>query len=425
MAKTNTKPEIRFKGFKEDWEEKDFEQVFSNVSNNSLSREKLNYVRGMAKNVHYGDILVKFNEVLDVEKNVLPYISDNATVEKLKNSFLKDGDIIISDAAEDEIVGKCVELLNVNNEIILSGLHTIAVRPKQKFAPRYLGFYMNSNSYHDQLLKLMQGTKVLSISKSAIKNTVIRSPKSEDEQLKIGNYLESIDKLIDQHKQKHDKFKIIRIAMMEKMFPKVGTDLPEIRFNGTKEKWLKFNLGQVAPIRGGFAFKSNKFKKIGVPILKISNILPSGEVGGRFDFYDEQTQDENIFLPNNAAVIAMSGATTGKVSILKIENDKKVYQNQRVGYFENKGVVDYNFISILLRSALFSDKMSSVLVAGAQPNVSPKEINAFEFYMPQNSDEQKKIAAYFNNLDELIRNNNTQLIKLSNIKKGCLTKIFL
>jgi type I restriction enzyme S subunit len=85
----------------------------------------------------------------------------------------------------------------------------------------------------------------------------------------------------------------------------------------------------------------------------------------------------------------------------------------------------YNFISILLRSALFSDKMSSVLVAGAQPNVSPKEINAFEFYMPQNSDEQKKIAAYFNNLDELIRNNNTQLIKLSNIKKGCLTKIFL
>lgn len=425
MAKTNTKPEIRFKGFKEDWEEKDFEQVFSNISNNSLSREKLNYVRGMAKNVHYGDILVKFNEVLDVEKNVLPYISDNATVEKLKNSFLKDGDIIISDAAEDEIVGKCVELLNVNNEIILSGLHTIAVRPKQKFAPRYLGFYMNSNSYHDQLLKLMQGTKVLSISKSAIKNTIIRSPKSEDEQLKIGNYLESIDKLIAQHKQKHDKFKIIRIAMMEKMFPKVGTDLPEIRFNGTKEKWLKFNLGQVAPIRGGFAFKSNKFKKVGVPILKISNILPSGEVGGRFDFYDEQTQDENIFLPNNAAVLAMSGATTGKVSILKIENDKKVYQNQRVGYFENKGVVDYNFISILLRSALFSDKMSSVLVAGAQPNVSPKEINAFEFYMPQNSDEQKKIAAYFNNLDELIRNNNTQLIKLSNIKKGCLTKIFL
>jgi len=425
MAKTNTKPEIRFKGFKEDWEEKDFEQVFSNVSNNSLSREKLNYVRGMAKNVHYGDILVKFNEVLDVEMNVLPYISDNATVEKLKNSFLKDGDIIISDAAEDEIVGKCVELLNVNNEIILSGLHTIAVRPKQKFAPRYLGFYMNSNSYHDQLLKLMQGTKVLSISKSAIKNTIIRSPKSEDEQLKIGNYLESIDKLIAQHKQKHDKFKIIRIAMMEKMFPKVGTDLPEIRFNGTKEKWLKFNLGQVAPIRGGFAFKSNKFKKVGVPILKISNILPSGEVGGRFDFYDEQTQDENIFLPNNAAVLAMSGATTGKVSILKIENDKKVYQNQRVGYFENKGVVDYNFISILLRSALFSDKMSSVLVAGAQPNVSPKEINAFEFYMPQNSDEQKKIAAYFNNLDELIRNNNTQLIKLSNIKKGCLTKIFL
>jgi len=425
MTKKNIKPELRFSGFEEDWQEKEFEQVFSNISNNSLSREKLNYVRGTAKNVHYGDILIKFNEVLDVENNVLPYISDNATVEKLKNYSLKDGDIIMSDAAEDEIVGKCVELLNVNNQIVLSGLHTIAVRPKQKFAPRYLGYYMNSNSYHDQLMKLMQGTKVLSISKSAIKNTVIRNPQSEDEQLKIGNYLDSIDKLISQHKQKHDKFKIIRIAMMEKMFPKPGTDLPEIRFNGNKEKWLKFNLGEVAPVRGGFAFKSNKFRKTGIPILKISNILPSGEVGGRFDFYDEQIQDENIILPNNAAVIAMSGATTGKVSILKIEKGKKVYQNQRVGYFEDKGIVEYNFISILLRSALFSDKMNSVLVAGAQPNVSPKEINAFEFYMPQNKDEQLKIAAYFNNLDELIRNNNIQLVKLSKIKKGCLTKIFV
>jgi type I restriction enzyme S subunit len=69
--------------------------------------------------------------------------------------------------------------------------------------------------------------------------------------------------------------------------------------------------------------------------------------------------------------------------------------------------------------------MKSVLVAGAQPNVSPKEINAFEFYIPKNCDEQKNIGDYFNNLDDLIRNHNAQLIKLTNIKKGCLAKMFI
>jgi type I restriction enzyme S subunit len=425
MAKINTIPEVRFAGFTEEWVEKDFEEVFTNISNNSLSREKLNYVTGLAKNVHYGDILVKFNDVLDVKKEILPFVSDNATVEKLKYSFLKDGDIILSDAAEDETVGKCVELYNVDEEKILSGLHTIAVRPKEDFASKFLGYYMNSSFYHEQLLKLMQGTKVLSISKTAIKKTVIRNPKSKDEQKLIGNFFENIDKLIAEHQQKLEKFIILRKSMLVKVFPKNGNDLPEIRFDGFKEKWIKFNLGEVSPIRGGFAFKSNEFKKEGVPILKISNILPTGEVGGRFDFYDEQPQDENFLLPNNSAVLAMSGATTGKVSILKFKENKKVYQNQRVGYFQDKGVVDYSFISILLRSPLFSDKMKSVLVAGAQPNVSPKEINAFEFYIPNNSEEQKKIGTYFNNLDELIRNHNTQLVKLQNIKKAFLAKMFI
>lgn len=260
---------------------------------------------------------------------------------------------------------------------------------------------------------------------TAIKKMLFTFPKSKDEQKLIGNFFKNIDKLIAEHQQKLEKFIILRKAMLEKVFPKNGNELPEIRFDGFKEKWIKYNLGDVSPIRGGFAFKSNEFKKEGVPILKISNILPTGEVGGRFDFYDEQLQDENFLLPNNSAVLAMSGATTGKVSILKFKEDKKVYQNQRVGYFQDKGVVDYSFISILLRSALFSDKMKSVLVAGAQPNVSPKEINAFDFYIPNNSDEQKKIGTYFNNLDELIRNHNIQLVKLSNIKKAFLTKMFI
>lgn len=211
-------PEIRFKGFEGHWEDVAFGKIFQNISNNSLSRENLNYNSGIAKNVHYGDILVKFNEVLDVQREVLPFITEDEIVEKLKSNFLKDGDIIISDAAEDQSVGKCVEIVNINNCNILSGLHTIAVRPKQKFAQRYLGYYMNSNCYHNQLIRLMQGTKVLSISKTALKNTKIQFPADCEEQKMIGNYFKNLDKLIANHETQITKLRNIKKAFLAKMF---------------------------------------------------------------------------------------------------------------------------------------------------------------------------------------------------------------
>ena len=214
----STTPEIRFKGFSEPWEEKKIGEIMINISNNALSRAELNYKSGLAKNVHYGDILVKFGEILNVNRDEIPFISNGDLVSKLKPSMLQDGDIIIADAAEDESVGKCTELINVDDEIVLAGLHTIALRPIVYFAPMYLGYFMNSHTYHDQLLRLMQGTKVLSISKSVIKHTSILSPIDETEQQKIGTYFHQLDELIAHHETKVKKLKQIKIACLGKMF---------------------------------------------------------------------------------------------------------------------------------------------------------------------------------------------------------------
>ena len=91
----------------------------------------------------------------------------------------------------------------------------------------------------------------------------------------------------------------------------------------------------------------------------------------------------------------MSGATTGKVSILKCKNTDKYYQNQRVGYFKRNIQYNYDFVSTIVRSDLFKEQLMSVLVAGAQPNVSSKEIDSFEFVIPLNIEEQKKIGRIF------------------------------
>ena len=173
------------------------------LQNNTLSRAELSDEIGTAGNVHYGDILIKYGEVLDLHTESLLYIQSKEIIDKFKSSFLRDGDIIIADTAEDETVGKCTEIANLSDFDVLAGLHTIPLRPKQKYAVGYLGYYMNSNSFHDKLLPLMQGTKVTSISKSALQKTSISYPVNYSEQEKIGTYFRNLDTLITLHQRKY------------------------------------------------------------------------------------------------------------------------------------------------------------------------------------------------------------------------------
>ena len=161
-------------------------------------------------------------------------------------------------------------------------------------------------------------------------------------------------------------------------------------------------MGDAAPLRGGTAFKSEKYVDSGIPIIRISNILSNGKIGADFVYYSEQKNDEIYSLDNGAILIAMSGATTGKVSVLHIRKSMKYYQNQRVGYFTKSKNYDYKFISTIVKSQVFAKQLNLVLVAGAQPNVSAKDIDAFEFMFPKNKTEQKIIGKFFCNLDNLI-----------------------
>ena len=194
-------PEVRFPEFTDAWEQRKLGEVLVSLQNNTLSRADLSNDTGIAKNVHYGDVLIKYGEVLNVSEESIPMISDESVLTKYKASFLQNGDVIVADTAEDSTVGKCSEIAGLNDEVVLSGLHTIPYRPIEKFASGYLGYYLNSSAYHNQLIPLMQGIKVTSISKSAMQNTEIIYPKSVEEQGKIGSYFSTLDHLITLHQR--------------------------------------------------------------------------------------------------------------------------------------------------------------------------------------------------------------------------------
>lgn len=197
---------------------------------------------------------------------------------------------------------------------------------------------------------------------------------------------------------------------------------PKIRFKGFEGEWKKVKIGDVAPLAGGFAFQSGQFKTSGVPIIRISNILSSGIVGGDFVYYNEFKGDSEFRLYKGDVVIAMSGATTGKVATF--EANDFGYQNQRVGKFSRTNLVNYELLSKLVSASNFQKKIISKLTSSAQPNASSKDIDSIDLVVPEETEEQRALASYFTSLDAQIAASTSRLSSLKQIKAASLLNMF-
>ncbi|WP_213280141.1 restriction endonuclease subunit S [Chryseobacterium indologenes] len=191
--------ELRFKDnngkYYPEWNEKMMKDLFTFKVTSSFSREKLNYENGTVKNIHYGDIHTKFPTLFDAKKEVVPYINSNINITKIsEDSYCKEGDMIFADASEDlNDVGKSIEIINLNNQKILAGLHTILARPISNiFLIGFSGYLFKSQKVRAQIQKESQGSKVLSISVNRLANLFLPIPCLE-EQIKIANLFSSMD----------------------------------------------------------------------------------------------------------------------------------------------------------------------------------------------------------------------------------------
>ena len=408
------KPIIRFKGYQDDWEQRKV---------TDLGEIYIGLVTTMTE--HYtdkGHLLIRNSDIKDgyFEFGENPIYLDEEFSEQNKSRMHQLGDVITvhtGDIGTSAVIGE--------NEVNSIGFATIVTRPNQEILDsNYFATYLNTDTHKQWAISMATGDGRSNYNLKDYTKLVVPIPEIE-EQKKIATCIVNLNSLITLHQRKCDETKRLKKYMLQKMFPQNGEKVPEIRFSGFTDDWEQRKLGDVAPLRGGYAFKSSEYKKDGTPIVRISNILPDGSIGADFACYDDMENDENISLRNGDALLAMSGATTGKVSILKCKNTDKYYQNQRVGYFKRNIQYNYDFVSTIVRSDLFKEQLMSVLVAGAQPNVSSKEIDSFEFVFPLNIEEQKKIGQYFANLDTLITLHQRELENLQNIKKFMLGKMFV
>ena len=195
-----------------------FGDMMTILQNNTFSRDNLSVGGNGVRNIHYGDVLIKYGAVLDLHSENVPVINAEQDISKFSAlSYLRNGDVVFADTAEDYTVGKSTEIIGAENIAALSGLHTIPCRPQGSFAPMYLGYYFNSDYFKKQLYPMIQGTKVSSISKSEIIKTKIIVPCLQ-EQARISSIMSALDDRIDAAKHTAKDLIDLRSGLLQQLF---------------------------------------------------------------------------------------------------------------------------------------------------------------------------------------------------------------
>lgn len=415
-------PKLRFK--REDgtdypeWNSKSFSDTFSSLNNNTFSRNMLSE-SGSVCNIHYGDIFVKYGEICDVQKENIPKVNDH--IDTGKYDLLQDGDIILADTAEDETVGKATEILNVGTATVISGLHTMACRPNYKFAPMYLGYYINSPTYHNQLLPFMQGIKVTSIGRKNISETSISFPCLEEQQ-KIADFLSTVDEVIAQSEAEVANLQQQKKAAMQKIFSQ------EVRFkreDGTSyPEWEEKKLGAIgkAIIGSGFSKKYQGHKDLPIPFYKVSDM---NNVGNEIVMNNSNNYvSEELLLKmglkacqQNAIIFAKVGAAL-MLDRKRIANKPFLVDNNMMIFMPNENN-ELRYIYHWLTSI----RLSKYAQIGALPSFNASDIEYVVIPLPC-LEEQQKIADFLATYDEAISCAKQELDKWKELKKGLLQQMF-
>jgi len=391
-------PEVRFKGFNGDWEEYPLSTFISSldagVSVNSGDRPANESEFGILKTS------CVTNGFFEPNENKVVFKAEE--INRLKEPVLENT-IIISRMNTPALVGA--------NAYISQGFANYflpdrlwAAKPTAIGDLKFIAYILGSYKGRLALSDLATGTSgsMKNISKPSVLRLTFRVPRDQ-EQTQIGNYFQKLDNLINQHQQKHDKLSSIKKAMLEKMFPKQGETVPEIRFKGFSEEWRETDLAGACS-----NFQSGKFIK--AEDIKENGAYPVYGGNGLRGFCSAYNH-EGIY-----ALIGRQGALCGNMNI---SHGKAFFTEHAIAVQANK-----DCDTLFLFYKLGTMNLGQYSGQSAQPGLSVTNLIKLIIFVPEYR-EQTKIGNYFQKLDTLINQHQQQITKLNNIKQACLSKMFV
>ncbi len=403
MANKLNIPKIRFPWFESEWEEKKFSSIYNFILTNSLSRDKLNYEDWIVKNIHYWDIHTKFNTSFKINRELVPYINLDIDLSKLdKNRFCKEWDLVIADASEDyKDIWKAIEIIDLDNQKVLSWLHTYIARPKNKLIYKGFWWYLMKNyNVRHQIMFYATWIKVLWISKGNLWLVNLNLP-SIPEQQKIASFLLSVDEKIEKIKEKKKNLEEYKKWISQKIFSQ------EIRFKD--ENWKEF--GEWEERRLGKISKITTWKLDANAMVK----------NWKYRFYTcakEYYKINNFAFDIEALLISWNGANVWYIHYYKWKFN--AYQRTYVlHWFEENIFYIKHFLDKNLKKRIMSE-----VNEWNTPYIVISTLADFNIKLPTIK-EQKKIASFLSSIDDKIENVDNEIKKMEEFKKGLLQNMFV
>jgi len=407
-------PAIRFKGFSGGWEERRIGQLCDYIV---PGRNKPQIFNGDIPWVTTPDIT---SNCISKSKSGLKISREEA--KRVGAKIVPTNSIIISCVGDLGLVAK------VSNELIINQqLH--AFIPKENISNWFLLYGLSIRKKYME--NVATKTAVPYMNKDNCNSIPVIFP-SIPEQIKIGNYFQQLDTLITHHQQKHDKLLNLKKSLLEKMFPKQGADVPEIRFKGFSEAWeerkLLDNFNRIIDFRGrtpkkiGLDWSDKGYLALSALNVKHGYIDRNIDAHyGNQELYDKWMSGNEL---HKGQVLFTTEAPMGNVA--QVPDDQKYILSQRTIAFEvTPHLIKEDFLAVLLGSTLTFNKLTSLSSGGTAKGVSQKSMSSVNVFVSKELTEQTKIGNLFKQLDTLINQHQAQLKKLNNIKQACLEKMFV
>jgi type I restriction enzyme S subunit len=380
----------------------------------------LNYANGRVKNIHYGDIHTKFSTLFDITKENVPFINETIPLDKFKKeNYCKEGDIIFADASEDlKDVGKSIELTKLNNEKLLSGLHTLLARQRNTDLVIGFGAYLFLNDgIRKQIQRESQGAKVLGISAKRLSGIKLFYPKKHEEQGKIVKCLASLDDLIKNESLKLEVLLKQKNGVIQQLLPNNIQDMQNIRFPEfqNSKSWKETTLGEIADYENGKAHEQDIDESGNYIVVNSKFISSDGEV-------KKFTNTPFCLAQKGDILMVLSDVPNGKAiaKCFLVEEDNRYTVNQRICKITPINLNSKILYYLLNRNPYFLAFDDGV----KQTNLRKEDVLNCPLMIPDDPKEQEKIADTLSSIDELIVAQGQKLEALQLHKKGLLQSMF-
>ncbi|EMF0359678.1 restriction endonuclease subunit S, partial [Enterococcus faecium] len=397
-------PEIRFPGFTEDWEERKLDEIFGKIRNAFVGTATPYYV-------DEGHFYLESNNVKDgrINRNTEVFINDEF-YEKQKDKWLHTNDIVMVQS------GHVGHTAVIPEDLDKTAAHALIMfsNYKTKTSPFFLNYQFQTLTAKRKLENITTGNTIKHILASEMKKFEVTIPEHVEQQ-KIGSFFKQLDDTIALHQRKLDLLKETKKGFLQKMFPKNGAKVPEIRFPGFTEDWEQRRLSDVASIVGG-----------GTPSTSNPEYWD-----GDIDWYAPAEIGDQIYVSKSLKTITELGQQKSSAKILPIGT---VLFTSRAGIgntaiLAKEGTTNQGFQSIVPHKNkldsyfIFSrthelKRYGEVTGAGSTfAEVSGKQMAKMPILIPC-INEQRKIGAFFEQLDTTITLHQRELDVLKETKKG-------